>query len=324
MMKHVFLTTKKYWLKEEGGLLLLFLALAIGTHWLGQSAMAIFPLVLTLFSLPAIYRLLLARIELDGEGISVREKNDVMVVRWSEIIWVKMHESIHKPRIVLELGIRDIEGEGAVQITLDHLDHQRIQELIQQFAQPSALEKDAQQKNSDYQEWADDARKFIEEQKTPLLVSDHWLAKAGSWGLIVLGLVCLFLPLLDKNWKWEGSPYVGLTIWIVLWAGFTALGIFAVINSGTITFDQQAITRKTMRGQHQMRWDEIMHIEEATVSEYFLCSGDRRLKIPTPGWWSGRDKEEAGLFFFTMIDLREIEIRPAKLRFGFWKKDKSG
>lgn len=319
-MKHVFRTTWKYWWSEAGFVIALLPFFAAATYWLGRPALMYGWLLLVLISLPGHYRLFRARLEIDEEGISVQEKKVVTNIPWSEARWIKLVESWNKPKWMLEIGTTDGGVEDSFQFPVDHFDYRQIWRLIEQLAPSPALESDAQRKTPGYQDWATEAAKEIADVKSPLQVSDSWLIRIGSWLILLLGLYFFWLIFVDQGgWRRENDAYVAVIIAFLAGFFFSGLGLFLALNSGTTVIDHEKITRRTLLKSTQLRWDEITHIGEE-ASEYFIYSHHSRLYLPSPGWWSGKAKREASLFFQTQVKLRGIEIKPMKSLFSSRKK----
>jgi hypothetical protein len=319
-MKHVFRATWKYWWSEAGFVLALLPVFVAGTYWLGVPELMYCWLLMALISLPGQYRLFRARLEIDEEGISVQKKQVVTNISWSEARWIKLVESSNKPKWVLEIGATDGEAEDLFRFPLDHFDYRQIWRLVEQFAPPEALESDAQRKTPGYQDWAAEAAKAIADVKSPLQVSDSWLVRIGSWFILLLGLWPFYFIFFDQGWRRENNPYAAVIIASLAGVFVSGLGLLAALNSGTTEIDREKITRRTLLKSTQMRWDEITHIEKAT-SEYAIYGHHGRLLLPTPGFWSGKAKWEAAIFFQTQVELRGIEIKPMRSLFRSRKKN---
>jgi len=314
-MKHVFRTTRKYWWSEDGFILALFPIFAAGAYWLGNPVFLLCWLLMVLVSLPSHYRLSRARLEINEEGISVQEKKVVTNVSWSEVCWIKLVESWDRPKKTLEIGTSDGGVESSFQFPLDHFDHGQIWQLVEQFAPASALENDAKRKTSGYQDWAMEAAKAVVEVKKTLRVSDSWMIRIGSWFLLPLGLSVFWFLFVDPSRHQENDPYnIGLVIAVLGGLFASGIGLLGALNSGTTELNHEKIRRRTLLKNAQMRWDEITRIEEG-AGEYAIYGRHKRLSLPSPGWWSGKSKWEAALFFQTQIELRGIEIKPMRSLF---------
>lgn len=309
-MRQIFKPTLKYWLTEDGGVLLMLPIGAAVSWWVNHPGVLILFLAVVLVCLPEIYRLLRTRLEIDENGFSLYEKNGCTEVRWSEINWIRLTKSYQKPRQVLEIGTRDGKVEDHLALPIECFDHQRIWELVQQFAPPAALKKNAHRKTSDYQKWLKEAQRAIDKQQTPLRVSDSWLVRIGAWFILTLGLVVLGVFVgVERTWSREKNDMAALIISVLAGLFITSLGLLSVLFSGRTALDHEKVTRHILIGKFQIKWDEIVRVEESAQGAFILYSKDGYLSFPTPEWWSGRDKWGAADFLLAQIELRQIEVR---------------
>jgi len=90
---------------------------------------------------------------------------------------------------------------------------------------------------------------------------------------------------------------------------FVGLG-FYLLMVGTTEMDPHTITYTTRLGQYQIRWDEITQIEMDRGLQSLAFKGcNKRLAIPGPAYWSGKDRLQMFEFLGAQVERYRIATR---------------
>jgi hypothetical protein len=207
-------------------------------------------------------------------------------------------------RRYLCLGTRD----GTIVLPLRFLDESAVWECIRCCVPPAALEQDAVQRLPDYQTW-DTARNEALEDAAPSTVMDHWLLLITGWaGLVFFG-----------SWAADALQQQ-LYGQVALLAALMAVNVISLARWGITHIGDCTVERVTLFGAFQMPWDDVHRIEVDPFSSVLVFIGDgRRLVIPGPGIWSGKDRKTALLMVLLQAQKRGIPLHRtwlAALRFS--------
>ncbi len=103
---------------------------------------------------------------------------------------------------------------------------------------------------------------------------------------------------------------------------FGLLGLIIVLNTGSLEVDQFALTRKTLLGTYQMRWDEVERIEHhEQESTILLCGAGRQLAIPSPAYSSGKNWNDYVALLATVPQQRGITMKRTWKVLFKWSKN---
>ena len=131
----------------------------------------------------------------------------------------------------------------------------------------------------------------------PDLRVSTWKLQAIGWVGVIFFSACAIL-----SW-YSGQAYV--SPWFI---PFILLSAPILLLTGPVTASPEALGLMTPLGRFEIRWREIESIEHGQSNILFL-SGQKRLSIPIPEWWSGRDKQALLAVINSMVQDREIEIK---------------
>jgi hypothetical protein len=85
-------------------------------------------------------------------------------------------------------------------------------------------------------------------------------------------------------WR-AGQGYV-----IPVFGVFILMSMPALLYTGRIEATPEVLSLSTLIGRFEIRWAEIDRIEHGQSMMVF-SGGEKRMSIPTPGWWSGPDRQ---------------------------------
>jgi len=128
------------------------------------------------------------------------------------------------------------------------------------------------------------------------------------WKLRVLGWVCAAFFSFCFIGSWV-SDQRHVSPWFI---PFILLAIPVLIQAGKIRCDTRAISLHIPFGDFEIEWNDIKRVERGQSFILFI-DGDRRLTIPTPGWWAGSDKKLFARLIETFIEDRKIEVEESFL-----------
>jgi hypothetical protein len=92
-MKYVFRTTMGYWVKQEGFGLVFFLIGGVILYYFDNKWIAGVCWLIAGLYLPEVYKLLLARLEIDERSVTVFGRGSPLRVQWLEIAYAKLIEA---------------------------------------------------------------------------------------------------------------------------------------------------------------------------------------------------------------------------------------
>jgi hypothetical protein len=104
---------------------------------------------------------------------------------------------------------------------------------------------------------------------------------------------------------WQSGQMTALPVLIPL----VLIGVSLLLCGGTIEFTASHIRTMTPFGSFQMAWSEMTSVENVSDTLLFIAS-DKKLSVPDPGIWSGKEKRQA---FALMIEQLQIhKLLPIK------------
>jgi hypothetical protein len=126
-----------------------------------------------------------------------------------------------------------------------------------------------------------------------------------------------------STWKVQALAWVGATFFtfctVMSWLSgqtnvspwfipFILLSVPVLLLTGPITASPDILRHTTPLGRFVIPWREIERIEHGQSSIVFF-SGQRRMSIPTPNWWSGPDKQTLLAAIESLMRERQIEMK---------------
>jgi hypothetical protein len=105
-----------------------------------------------------------------------------------------------------------------------------------------------------------------------------------------------------------GSCVIGEWLAALMFIPFFLPSLLLLLCYGPIQVDAQGVTTFTPMGKYAIRWEEVRRIRHA--KSHLVFEGDeKRLTVPLPLFWNGRNKKGALQALETFI--RESGITPA-------------
>lgn len=106
------------------------------------------------------------------------------------------------------------------------------------------------------------------------------------------------------------SLFIGQFLLSLPFLFFIALGVFLLLNSGSININSLKICLNIPFGHYEIDWDEVENIETDIQRGALVFSGNnKRVVIAGPVWWAGPDKMALISFLNVEIERRGIEIK---------------
>ncbi len=277
-MKQVFRTTFNYWAMQDGaGVLISGLATAlflwVKIYWLGLLCG-----LLAIFALRDILRVRQNQVEINEQEIISTNNQKEIHIRWTDVIAARFQRGSSASKF---LSLWTAKQE--VSIPIHQFDYRQIMRLAEQYVSPSAFEQSALLKTPAHEKF----------------VSDHWIIKFTGWGLLAFCLPAVFALLVYQEILLAIVPLI-----------FAVLGIIFTLNSGSLEVDREKLSRKTLLGRYQMRWDEVKWIEHhEQESGWLLCGENKQLGIISPFWCSKKNCEMYMALLMFEIQRRQIEMK---------------
>jgi hypothetical protein len=298
-MPATFRATRKYWLNEIIGPILLVLVCALVVLALDERRGLPLAIIAGIGSLTFLWTAILTwrtQLLVDDQGLRGRLHNRLLDLRWSDM---------HALRVVFDgqkkswLQIGTVSG-GA-QFLLDELDVTGVQRALERYAPPMILAADA----FDRLPWAQEQRAA----DAALLagVTGPVRVRVSAWVPIVgwLGIV-FFSSIGYLAWR-DGSGIAGLLLVLFgLLEGYLLYVGYAVTEIGSETI------RLTMPiwPTYEMWWDEVQLAEVDHGNNQFVLQGaGKQMTLPGPAYWRGADKEVGLAAFIGHLEKRNIPLK---------------
>jgi hypothetical protein len=296
-MQRIFRTSTKYWFSNGSvfpfGLLLTVLGFWLFSRGYNEAikilVLAPFALWRSLFTtfLPSLKNF----VQIDAQGISGFVAKAGFSVTWPSLVAAEMRSRGYQPYLELTTDERNFT------IPLQQFDHKEIWRLVQQYAPPRALQKDAYQRASWYQRLMHANTESLKSQFLPLHVINKEYLLPG----ILTTIICLGLAYFAWH---DGSTAPALFLIVV-----SLLGFYLVAQTGIITVDEQGITYRVAWGSNAINWDEIRSVKQDVLQQQCLLQGTaRQLKIPGPKTWLGSKKVECEQYFNAQLNIRNLRV----------------
>jgi hypothetical protein len=185
---------------------------------------------------------------------------------------------------------------GVQEIYIRHFDRKGIWKAVRSYVKPEAFDSITFRTLPEYRRLSTDLTRLFSLYEFPLRSNQYPARIVGWFGLVLFTLFFIlelkYLPCM--------SPFFGL---------FVLLGILFVIGVGTIEIDPAGITHHAWFGRYRMEWGEIRRIEQDPTGGWIVLYGEnKRLAIPGPPTWSGKQKAILYLYFQHEIGKHEIKM----------------
>ena len=132
---------------------------------------------------------------------------------------------------------------------------------------------------------------------------------------VILGwIIVVFFTGCAIFWFQSGGP-------TVVFALFSALGLYLVIVPGRITLDACAIIHRNLFGTWRMPWTDIERIEIGGGTIVLHAGNNRRLVIYSADTWSGAEKPDAYALMVRKIQASGITPYPSNTAAFKWHKN---
>lgn len=212
-------------------------------------------------------------------------------IRWEDVktIWQPEASSVHQ-------SITFSTTQGIQEIYIRHFDRKGIWNAVRGYVKPEAFESITYRTLPEYRRVSTNLTNLFSLIEFPLRSNLYPARVIGLFGLVLFTLFFIiglkYLPCM--------APLFGL---------FVLLSMLAVIGIGTIEIDPTGITHHAWFGKYGMEWDEIQWIEQDPTGGWMVLYGEnKRLSIPGPPTWPGKQKEILYLFFQHKIWEHEIKM----------------
>lgn len=298
-MPATFRATRKYWLTEIIGPILVFFVIALALVALDARAGRSLVIVCGIGSLIYLGNAILTartRLDVDDEGLRGRLHNRPFDLRWSDVRALRVvYDAPKKP--CLQVGT----VAGGAQFVLDELDAAAVQDALDQYAPPTALAADAFE-----------SLPWVEEQRA---ASAARLAGVSgpvrvrvSASLAVFGWigVTFFSFIGFLAWRSDGGGGGLLFLLFALPASYLLYAGYAAIEIGPET------VRLTMPiwPTYEMRWNEVQLAEVDHGNNQFVLQGaGKQMTLPGPAYWRGADKAAGLAAFVGHLEQRGIHLK---------------
>jgi hypothetical protein len=243
-------------------------------------------------------------IEVSDKMLSGRTAEGEFKIRWEDVL------SAEKTSIAKQPLIQLTTGDEVLTIPLKLIDGESFWESVKSHVSIKALEEGAYRKTPEYQKWSAESARFVAEIRVPLKVTVRALA--------IIGWLCTLLFLsfsiaASVAGQWRAAP------WFLI---FVAMGVYLILNSGTIEMTAEYVSYTTPLGRYEIKWGEVKYIEtDAQRQGIVLCGEGKRLAIPGPGYWFGEDKNEMGMLLTAQIEQFRIATRETQKALWTWSKN---
>jgi hypothetical protein len=116
-------------------------------------------------------------------------------------------------------------------------------------------------------------------------MTEQFHLRVSTWKVFALGCACAgffsFCAIMAWRSEQAGANFV--------FVPFIFMSMPAFLQTGPIEATPQALSLSTLVGRFEILWCEIDRIEYGQSMIVFF-SGEKRMSISTPGWWSGPDR----------------------------------
>jgi len=124
-----------------------------------------------------------------------------------------------------------------------------------------------------------------------------WPVQAVGW---VGGLFFSFILVLSLCSR-EVFPSVGFAV-------FVWLSLLLILRTGTVTATFETLGVSTLLGRFEIPWRDVQRIERGS-SFWTFFAGEKRMSVPAPDLWLGRDKPAILSVMWSVIYDKNIEMK---------------
>ena len=137
------------------------------------------------------------------------------------------------------------------------------------------------------------------------------------------GRLLIFRPTLLRVIGWIGISFflfctigswragAGKVVW--LFVLFVGLGVYLLLESGTLEMNSEIITYRTPLARHRIRWDEVTRIELDRMGSTMVFWGEnKRLVALGPYYWQGPDRTDMLLLVAAQMDKLGISYQQSE------------
>lgn len=105
---------------------------------------------------------------------------------------------------------------------------------------------------------------------------------------------------------------------------FVLLEFFLYLFCGRVRLNTEGIGYRNKFGDYFMSWVEIETVESGS-GNFVLGNKEKRITMPVPGYWGGKQKSEAVAILADFLDSKDIQIKETfRAIFQFPKHTKIG
>lgn len=296
-MYRSFRPTRKYWLANVIGPVLLVAALAAMALVLADDRI---PQIIILSSLGVLLFLvygfgaLRTRLEIDDVGMRGRIGRSPFDYPWSDVKALRLVRGAEKKHHLL-IGTET----GPAQLPLEYFNVMEVWRWVQQVAPQPTLADDAFEQLS----WM----KAYRDVQAELLAGVAGTARVRVKGWLTgLGLFALafFAFLGYMSWSDDGAV-------AILFLGFALLGALVLyLARATIEIGPEVVQLNLpIWPTHAMRWEEVQQVEiDHGLNQIALRGAGKRMVLPGQAYWRKADVKAANVAFNTHLEHRGIPL----------------
>jgi hypothetical protein len=132
-----------------------------------------------------------------------------------------------------------------------------------------------------------------------------------GWLGVVFGILCSVGAFLARQY----GPIIGF-------GSFVVLGIYTILGSGKLGFDQDGVLHQTAFRMYEIYWKQVTGVEiGAGDGTVVLHGNNKRFVVAPPSFWSGAQRIDAYSFFAKKI--QDTGITPRASRIAAYKLHKN-
>lgn len=298
-MPATFRATRRYWLNEIIGPLLIFFVITLVLFALdartGRSLVILCGIGSLIYLGNAVFTAR-TRLDVDAQGLRGRLHNRPFDLRWSDVRALRVVYDGPK-KSYLEVGT----VAGGAQFVLDELDAAAVRRALDLYAPPPAFAADAFESLTWVEEprTADAAR--LAGVSGPVRVRVSVSLSVFGWIGVTFFSFIGFLV-----WRSDGGGGGLLFLLFALPASYLLYAGYAAIEIGPET------VRLTMPiwPTYEMRWNEVQLAEVDHGNNQFVLQGvGKQMTLPGPACWRGADKAAGIAAFVGHLEQRGIHLK---------------
>jgi hypothetical protein len=225
-------------------------------------------------------------------------------IRWNDVLSAEKISVAKQP--LIQLTAKD----EVLTIPLKFIDGEALWETVKLHVNAKAIEEGAFRKTPEFQNWSAESATFVAGIRAPLKVTVRTVAVIG-WLCTLLFLPCSIAACVGGMW---GAAVVFLI--------FAAMGVYLILNSGTIEMTAECVSYSTPLGRYEVKWGEVKYIETDIQRQGIVLYGEgKRLAIYGPGYWSGDDTTEMAMLLTAQLEQFQIETKETQK--ALWARSKN-